>query len=868
MADLKYRDEHNKVGFLEKPKGSADYHQVLDFLRSSHIRYAISHDPIIYDSLVKQFWSTASLGTFEEGPPAIIATIDRTPYTITESLVRSQLQLDDEGGVEDLPTADIYLGMDNMGYPTEGKLTFHKNKFSPQWRFIVHTIMHCLSTKSGSWDQFGSSLATALICLTEGRKFNWSSYIFKGMVNNITNPKKFLMFPRFLQMILNIETRNSKQYHAFKLTSKMFANMRLNFHGDTMPLLATMLPPAQPAIAGESSGEAEPTIPHTVPETLTEPAHSHDQASSPPRPTTIPASAQENEQGPFSDPNPASSSRPHASEPKQFTSTNVEDDVFGGSFDISPPRSTEAPPAGTTSGGAEDPDKLTALCSLVNSLVQKIDSQASDLKAHKLVFKEVVGKLVKKVKELEDKLKGRKRKFVMTESDIEEEEEQDVDPLIKLAKAAATAADDSAVPTGGSNEDDIPPSSSIPSDAFAGGSAIPPDVTTGPTDAPSDKGKSPMLEEEPPVRERSFRQREEDRLGAEAARRLYEEEQAELAREREEQKQKRQKDVLESAKYYTDADWNEIMGQVHANQGLSADLLGPDVNEDNFAERMVAIIAERRRKFAAQRFQDKRNKPMTYAQQRDYMRTFVKNQSSTIYTTGWTMKHVRSFSDDQLKDEFDKIRHAVANLQSQHLRRSLKRQGADLEQPNSKKSKSTEPQKTSVPVASRPSSTGVTPDASSHPDVTPDTSKQPFVAPTPPSGFLATPTVTRTSGPRTRNQSSAAGIKTYSTRRKSLGSRKMSSSEVDLNAANKSFIKVLSDDDSDDSDGATNPLYFHAFAAWEIVPTGLGDVNALYFTDKSAKYFTHLREILHLIDRQDLSKLYGMVCLSIMKSTL
>ncbi|GKG33210.1 hypothetical protein Tco_0430720, partial [Tanacetum coccineum] len=119
-----------------------------------------------------------------------------------------------------------------------------------------------------------------------------------------------------------------------------------------------------------------------------------------------------------------------------------------------------------------------------------------------------------------------------------EEEEHDVDPLIKLAKAAANATDDSAVPTGGSNEDDIPPSSSIPSGAFVGGSAIPPDVTTGPTDAPSDKGESPMLEEEPPVRERSFRQREEDRLGAEAARRLYEEEQAELAREREEQKQK------------------------------------------------------------------------------------------------------------------------------------------------------------------------------------------------------------------------------------------------------------------------------------------------------------------------------------------
>ncbi|GJU97545.1 hypothetical protein Tco_1326816 [Tanacetum coccineum] len=46
-----------------------------------------------------------------------------------------------------------------------------------------------------------------------------------------------------------------------------------------------------------------------------------------------------------------------------------------------------------------------------------------------------------------------------------------------------------------------------------------------------------------------------------------------------------------------------------------------------------------------------------------------------------------------------------------------------------------------------------------------------------------------------------------------------------LNAADKYFIKVLSDNDSDASDGDTNPLYWHAFAAWEIVPTGLGDAD-------------------------------------------
>ncbi|GKE65724.1 hypothetical protein Tco_1519885 [Tanacetum coccineum] len=336
----------------------------------------------------------------------------------------------------------------------------------------------------------------------------------------------------------------------------------------------------------------------------------------------------------------------------------------------------------------------------MNSLVQKIDSQAFDLTAHKLVFKEVVGKLIKKVKELEDKLKVRKKKFVVTESDIEEEEYQDVDPLIKLAKAAATAADDSAVPAGDSKKDDVPPSSTIPSNAFAGGSSIPPGDTTGSTAAPSNKGKSPMLEEEHPVRKRSFRQREEDRLGEEAAKKLYEEEMAELAREQEERL--RQEDVLNSAKYYTDDDWMHIMGQVHANQGLTTDLLGPDVTEENFAERMV-------------KFLEKRNKPMTYAQQKEFMRTYVKNQSSVIYSTGWTLKHVKSFSDATLQEEFNRIRHAIENLQTQTLMRSIKRPGADLDQPTSKKLKSNVAQHTSVPPASNPSTAGVPSTASVSP---------------------------------------------------------------------------------------------------------------------------------------------------------
>ncbi|GJR90006.1 putative ribonuclease H-like domain-containing protein [Tanacetum coccineum] len=210
---------------------------------------------------------------------------------------------------------------------------------------LVHTIQTLSQFQSGSWINL-EAMAIALICLSDGRRFNWSRYIFKRMVHNISNAK-----------------------------SKLFANMRLNFNGYHMPFLAAMLPPAQAGIADE--------------------------------------------------------------------------------------------------GGGEDLATLTALSSLVSELVQKVSTLESELQAHKLLFKEVVGTLVKKVKALELKLHTRSRKVVMSESDKEDEEEQDEDPLIKLA--TNVAASDAHVDV--SPSADVPPSPSHPT------SDVP--TTEAPTDVPS-----------------------------------------------------------------------------------------------------------------------------------------------------------------------------------------------------------------------------------------------------------------------------------------------------------------------------------------------------------------------------------------------
>nr|GEW92059.1 JmjC domain-containing protein [Tanacetum cinerariifolium] len=453
MAALRYKDEHNKVGYLLKPTGSDDYHQIIDFLMASHVRSP------------------------ELGPLAIQATIDKTSYTITEDL-------------------------------------------------------------SGSWDQFGSLIAVALICLSDGRRFNWSSYIFKGMVSNIGNAKKFFM---------------------------------LNFEGHPMPLLPAILLQAHASKGAKVAA-------HAVPQHMPTPDQPQDHLS-------------------------------------QILLHSL--DLMRLLLALSPMWKMNLW-AALSICLHQGPLKL---------LLQKVNSLETELKDHKKLFKDVVGKLVKKVKAMEVKLKTKKMKMVVSDYDQEKGEKQymDLDALRALANAAVTV-DSNISPGGASNN--LAASTSVFTAVPTGANAVPADASTIPPGSPSvptdvspsvapagvlNKGKSPMVEEDIPVKARTFKQMEEDRLGEEAAKRLHHEEQAQLDRQRAELQQRRRQEVLDSAMYYTEADWINIMAQVKANASLSKTLLGDDVSEDNFPARMAALIKRKRQALAEKLAQEMQNRPMNQA---------------------------------------------------------------------------------------------------------------------------------------------------------------------------------------------------------------------------------------------------------------
>nr|GEY69555.1 hypothetical protein [Tanacetum cinerariifolium] len=127
---------------------------------------------------------------------------------VLEAIIRRDLHLDDADGLN----AKIFKELARIGYEKPPlKLTFYKAFFFAQWKFLIHTLVQCLSAKRNAWNEFSYSMASAVICLATCRKLNFSKYIFDSMVRNVDSPSEFLMYPRFLQVVLDHQGRLNQE---------------------------------------------------------------------------------------------------------------------------------------------------------------------------------------------------------------------------------------------------------------------------------------------------------------------------------------------------------------------------------------------------------------------------------------------------------------------------------------------------------------------------------------------------------------------------------------------------------------------------------------------------------------------------------
>ncbi|GJU82773.1 hypothetical protein Tco_1285138 [Tanacetum coccineum] len=439
---------------------------------------------------------TATASTLADGTLELRATIDTLEYTITEASVRSKLQLADASRISMLPNTEIFEGMGNMG-------------------------------------------------------FYFSKLIFDGLVANLKSKTKFLMYPRFLQMILEIQTENKHPYLAVALTKKIFGNMKRGFRRVPRPLLSAMLPVVDQSAGPTDQAEDQPSSSKPLPST------SHPTPVAEPTPVLEPTT------------HPTSPSLEPDNEPTEHT------------FDQP---STEHQPLLPRSLTAED------LLHMVPTLIRKVNSLETELKQTKQTMGKAIVKLVKKVKKLENILK--RRNVVLTTSEDEEPEDQgrifkdiDDDPLVSFVTPTK--------PSGEAQEEEISPTTL--------------EVVTTLSKVASqrlksvDKGKRYKRRKEFKGKDfedisTGFKEVNTGGLGFSTG-------SGPVSSDRGQREGKAQ--MIFEAQHYTEEDWDAIRAKLEANAELAKSVIAKDMSEEDFAKRMVDLVNQRKKYFAEERVKSK-----------------------------------------------------------------------------------------------------------------------------------------------------------------------------------------------------------------------------------------------------------------------
>ncbi|GKC02158.1 hypothetical protein Tco_0993768 [Tanacetum coccineum] len=205
---------------------------------------------------------------------------------------------------------------------------------------------------------------------------------------------------------------------------------------------------------------------------------------------------------------------------------------------------------------------------------------------------------------------------------------------------------------------------------------------------PKDKGKGKMVEQEKPLKKKDqikFDEEIAQRLQAQMQAELEEEER--LAREREEDA--------------NIAEWDNAQAMMDADYELAARIQAQEQEELTIEEKsrlFVELMDKRKKHFARLRAEEQRRKPLTKAQKRNQMCTYLKNMA------GFTHNQLKNKSFDEVQKAFDKtmswidsfipvdsevVKGSKDRVEGSETRAegSFKRAGEDLQQESTKKQK-------------------------------------------------------------------------------------------------------------------------------------------------------------------------------------
>ncbi|KAJ0644663.1 hypothetical protein HanOQP8_Chr16g0614861 [Helianthus annuus] len=115
-----------------------------------------------------------------------------------------------------------------MGYTCYVKeANFSKANLSRPYKFFVHSIIHTMGHRKGGYDVAADYIMCMVAALVLNLPSNFLELIFEQMKANITQ-EKFLLYPRFIQMLLDDQIPNLAKIESDELPLEHTSNLTLN----------------------------------------------------------------------------------------------------------------------------------------------------------------------------------------------------------------------------------------------------------------------------------------------------------------------------------------------------------------------------------------------------------------------------------------------------------------------------------------------------------------------------------------------------------------------------------------------------------------------------------------------------------------
>ncbi|KAD5507936.1 hypothetical protein E3N88_15639 [Mikania micrantha] len=218
MAGYKSVPKHNICAHLDLTTPNAKhYSDIITFLRRSRIFTAISTVHVPYHSHQQDFWSSADIDC-EAEPTVIRGKVQGYNIVVSAEhiwrICGFQDSPDQPALLDRFLVRGCFLRCKYEGDIGAGIL--NKAFMSPQFKYLAHVLVHCLGSRRGGFDDMRETIQCAFAALVLNKPFNFSEMIFIHMKENVVlkGDKKFLMYPRFLQQIIDAQVPDLPKINA------------------------------------------------------------------------------------------------------------------------------------------------------------------------------------------------------------------------------------------------------------------------------------------------------------------------------------------------------------------------------------------------------------------------------------------------------------------------------------------------------------------------------------------------------------------------------------------------------------------------------------------------------------------------------